>query len=375
MKSEYEVLRRGFDTLDVAFQGSLPAAGLALLREAKSRAVKEQSPELLELGGVLGHVGTTGANCYAFRFDTGPEGEIWTIKDNTDPEQWNLRVQVRALNLAMNGYDGVKSDLFKTLEAWKAKVLSESVSRIDFAVDFVLKDFVLNIEDFSFHSHSRCMDYRDIPEGGSGLTVARKAGAITGVTIGKMPGRQVTVYDKRREQIYKVGSPWFGIWGFKKDDCPPVWRVELRAGKNHLKAWDVTTFDHLEAKITDIYGAALQSVRLLRERADNVTRSELHPLWHLVKEQVQGALLCHMSSLNLDDVLKASADEIREMYRKQLLGLGISYAVALGMTQAEAEEDFIKKLSSDWGRMVAGEPKKYAEKFQKTVDRLIHLRR
>ena len=72
--------------------------------------------------------------------------------------------------------------------------------------------------------------------------------------IGKMPGREVTVYDKRADLIAKGKPEWWTIYNdLRKADGKPVldptdrassqiWRVEVRAGKDHLKdRWGITT--------------------------------------------------------------------------------------------------------------------------------------
>ena len=371
----YRVIRKGFDTLEVAFKGALSGEVLRQLREAKALATSERHEVALEIGGVRGHVSETGARGgYQFVFNTGDHGEIWTIRDNTDPEEWNLRAKVRPLNLVVNGLHGVQEILFERLAAWGGKIVEESVGRVDYAVDFVAPHFVIRPEDFTFHSSSRCSEYREIPEGGSGFAVHRKASRPTGILIGKMPNREVTIYDKRLQQIRKVGSPWFEIWGMDKNDCPPVWRVEVRAGKDHLKGWGITTFEQLDERIGDVFAAAFQSVRLLVWRESNVTRSEVHPLWKLARDEVMGAVEDKISDGVKRRVLSVSEDELREMYRKQLFGLAIGYAVLQGMTPQRAVKEFGNMLAEAWGMFTQSEPGRFVKKYKKAMDRLAFLK-
>lgn len=372
----YTVLRRGIDSLDVAFQGKLPSRYLSILRQAKAQATSSQKDVLITLGDVDGHVGQTGAQGgYAFRFNTGPVGEIWTFKDNGSPDQWNIRVTVRAVQLALDGYEVVRDRLWAMLEGWGGQVLTESVSRCDFAIDFVADELTLVPDDFVFHSHARCQEHREIPEGGSGFSIERRSGRVTGITVGKMPGRQVTVYDKRLEQAYKIGSPWFDIWGFKKEECPRVWRVEMRAGKTHLKEWGVTTFEDLENNIVEMFGASLQAVRMTAGRDEqNVSRSDVHPFWIIASAEVEKALRPWVLTADRVKIMNTSRAAILDMYSKQINGLCVSYAVAMGMTKEEATKHFADELTANWKSLALGSQAAFGKKFQAAMDRLHFLK-
>ncbi|WP_147250381.1 hypothetical protein [Thalassospira lucentensis] len=60
---------------------------------------------------------------------------------------------------------------------------------------------------------------------------------LESIPIGKMPGRQVIIYNKRTPAIEKKTTYWFKVW----EIAPPtntdkhVWRVEFRAGQKELK--------------------------------------------------------------------------------------------------------------------------------------------
>lgn len=372
----YKIIRRGVDTLDVAFQGRLPLPLLGVLRAAKAQAASSGLETLTQVGEVTGHVKESGAQGgYAFIFDTGPHGEIWTFKDNSDNEQWNIRVSVRALQLALDGYETVRDGLWAKLEGWGAQILSESISRIDFAIDFAAEDLKLRPDDFVFHSHSRCQEHRELPEDGSGFAIERRSGRVTGITVGKQPGRQVAVYDKTLEQNYKVGSPWFGIWGYEKADCPRIWRVETRAGKKYLKEWGVTTFEDLEHCMVEMFAAALQSVRMTAGRdLSNVSRSDDHPFWQLARREVEKALRHLVPDVDRHKIMNYTRSEIQEMYRKQLTGLQVSYAVAMGLSKQEAVEGLMERVTGDWMALAKGSPAAFGKKFKAANDRLHFLK-
>ena len=105
-----EIVHQGFDSLDVAFQGTLSRDARMALSAAKERAKQNMQSEHIVLGGVKIWVegkGTAADQGYSYLFDTGDDGEIWAIKNNGDPMQWNIRVSVRALALARHGYEAV----------------------------------------------------------------------------------------------------------------------------------------------------------------------------------------------------------------------------------------------------------------------------
>ncbi len=386
MTDELKVLHRGFDTLDVAFKGAVSTATRLCFLEAKRRAAADRVPATVTINGITGAVQEMGATGgYAFIFDTGPMGEIWTIKDNSDPEQWNIRVSVRAVQLAVNGYEAVKVGLWSTLEKLEARVSTESVSRVDFAVDVVAPGFELRAADFVCHSHAKRTEHSELPESEAAFGVHYAGRRVTGVTVGKQPGRQVVVYDKRREQAYKIGSPWFEIWGHgDKADCPLVWRVEMRAGKEHLRRWkkaefpgngDGLTFAQLEDVLVPMFASALQSVRMLApgQALSNVTHGALHPLWALCRDEVKSALEDIDAGVDADRVIDIRREDISKLYMKQVEGLAASYAVAMGLTYRDATAALADMVAVGLDDLIEKRPVEFRRKFERARDRLSWL--
>lgn len=378
--TEYRVLHRGWDSLDVAVQGALPGVALAALREAKARAVQAAESVYVELEGVPCHVAETGARGgYAFRIDTGPAGELWTIKDNPDPQQWNIRVSVRAAQLAVDGYAEVKAALYARLKQWGAVVLSESVARVDFAVDFEAPEFLLRPDDFVCHSRATVAEHgRMIPRAGdeADMAVSYKGRRPSSVTVGKMPGRQVIVYDKRREVLTTGGkSFWFDVWGTTRDECPPVWRVEVRAGKNHLKDWRITTFADLEERGGDMMNATMQAVRLIRPGGtdSNVTRAALHPLWQQAAAIVADAMADHVCGAERGRIVEGRREELRTMYGQQVIGLATGYAVTAGLSLAEAVDRLAAEVADEITAYVDGRSRDFRRKFDRATRRLFFI--
>jgi len=369
---DVQVLRQGVDTLDVAFQGALPAATRRLLARAKDAAALAGEPEYVDLNGVTGYVKETGAKGgFAFILDTGMDGEIWTFKNSDDPEQWNIFVTVKNAQLAVAGYDRTVKNLGSILEILEAKIIKESVNRIDWAVDFISKKFVLKPDDFVNHSHATRAEHAEIPEGGSEFGVRYSGRIATSVTVGKMPGRQVIVYDKRREVARKVGSHWFEIWGIKKEDCPPIWRIELRAGKKHLKDFNITTFDDLKNRMGDMFKDAAKNIRLLDgAEYSNVTYAKNHAIWTALEKVIAEDLGKFQEGATRGQIREVRRIELSKLLKNQLFGLATTIAVANKIDPAIAAKAG-SWLVKDWRHYVKGS--KFYRNYQKTAKKYTFL--
>ncbi|WP_299394615.1 hypothetical protein [Pelagibius sp.] len=368
-----DIVHTGFDGLDVAFQGALPASVLAALEAAKAAAQEGNADQLVHLGPgrVAMHVGQVGARGgYMYRCDTGPDGATWFFKRGRDPQDWNLRVSCKSMMLAVHGYQGARDRLYETLEGLGASVLSESIGRVDFCVDFHAPGFRLIPEQFVCHWHTKIKEHGGLDQ--SDFGVVRTGNRITSVTIGCLPGRQIIVYDKRAEVLSRRKDHWWKIWGLDKADrSARVWRVEVRAGKDHLKDWGITTWEDLDASICDVFKMALRRVRYLdpEDRDSNVTRRGLHAIWRHTKAAVGDALVEHESGLCPDEARRVVRGVARRTYEGLLSGIAVSYAVVRGVPEhrlTEIADDIAARIVRD---MRADLPK-FLGKYQRARDRL-----
>lgn len=343
----YECLHSGFDQFDVAFQGALSQEVRAALAEAKEAAAAQQSPVLVQVGPgnvsmLIRDHGKKGG--YAFSCDTGPTGaNIW-FKDNPSAAQWNIFASVQSKALLCAHLSQVMQDLRQTLEGIGCRVGRESVARIDYAMDFLAPDFILDHTQFVAHRRARVRPHWSAkPEDDNQPSAVVAGRRLESVTIGKMPGRQVIVYDKRREAIDKHKRHWFEVWGIDPADTSQVvWRIELRAGKKHLKdRWQLARFADVEAAIGDVCKHAMEDVRYLKEyQSDtNVTRQQLHPLWHQASRLALYALDEHRCGLTPDQVREIERREAEEIAWRQISGNAATLAVSLGMDDQEIKED------------------------------------
>lgn len=361
-----ECLHFGFDGLDVAFRGALPLGALEKLALARDEAQAEMRPVLVEIGGVRGLVAETGARGgFRYRLDTGDDGEIWFFKHSEARDEWNIRVSCRARPLALHGYSVVRDGLRARLEAMGVDVRGESVGRVDLAADFVLPGFELRAERFVAHSRTTKEERGEAEK--REYLVCMKGRRTTSVTIGKMPGRQVIVYDKRAEVIQRQKLFWFDLWG-RRPDCP-VWRVELRLGKKALKErWGVTTFADLDATIADMIEDAFAGVRYLADGklVGNVTRAPVHEFWVQAHDKIR-ALGAGKAGVVPGKIIAGRRAEIRVMYQSLVTGLAASLAAVDGVRA----EDLPARIEGLLRAYIRGNPGIFDRKLAKAKERMV----
>lgn len=336
-----------FDGLDVTFQGRIPQAMVERLEEAKAEAVATRAPVLLEWQDEPMHVGESGAKGgYAFRCDTGPTGMTWFFSRNQNPANWNIRVSAKSNALASLGLGGVRAEMHRFLSTIGAEIKNASISRVDYCLDFLASDieavtggaFTLTPMAFVMHSHTSRADHDD----DGGMSMHGVSGRYTSVTCGKMPGRQIILYEKSREVRQKQKREWWAHWNAARtrQNLPPlsgdetIWRLELRAGKKHLKErWGIRTWADLDNKLGDLYARALADIRYtIPNRSDSERcRWPDHPLWEAVHHSIT-ADLCEMTTGAEPNVVKeVKREQLRQVMEAQIQGLAATYSLAAGI--------------------------------------------
>ncbi|MCH8181990.1 MAG: hypothetical protein IID55_02280 [Proteobacteria bacterium] len=278
---------------------------------------------------------------YAFICDTGPTGETWLFKDNDNPSNWNGFVNVNAKALLVSGYAETRRRLFLTLEHMGFRIGAHAINRIDYAMDFLAPNFEPNLDLFvtppgakvkPYWGDKECQD----PDRPSAVFANRR---IQTITIGSIKGRQIILYDKRRDSLDKRKFYWFKAWGIDpKDRSKQVWRVELRAGKKELKdRFRISTFDDLEASIGDVYKLMVEQIRYVAEGQtdSNVTRQALHPLWHNVSRHVQFVMADKRSGLTRDQIKEVEREAAIANATNMITAYAIHLGVAMGMQNAQ----------------------------------------
>lgn len=308
----YRVIYQGVDTLDVTFQGALPMETLDRLEEAKgaAEAMPDDSygaPFLFRPEGRTFFVKSHGKKGgYRYTLTDNPTGAIFSIKRDTRAQEWNFFVSARAAGLLSRSYEGMKRHIAECLADMGATILGESVNRVDYAVDIATTRFDLDMANFVAPRRAKIGCHfsteTDLDEFGekAGRASAAPVGSVMrggrfeSVTLGKMPGRQVILYDKLKAAKDQQTEYWFAAWGLDPDDPgTQVWRVEIRAGRDALErcthAAQTRRYEVVEAALPWFLGKALEEIRYVTDRADvsNVTRAAVHPLWSLAQDAVR----------------------------------------------------------------------------------------
>lgn len=318
-----EALHFGFDALYVAFQGSVSEKTREALTRAKEQAQHVGKPIYTVISGIAGHVGATGTRGgYRYKFDQGPLAAKWLIKESDNPTEWNLYCEVPAMALVEYGIEKCIDDIWADLKAFDARIISNAVNRFDVAVDIMDADFILRPERISAHSHSTVQRFGQSEAGNNDFQIIGGS-RIETVTIGKMPNRQVTIYDKRKQVIYSQKSHWWKFWNREKADTPAVWRVELRFGKKYLKRSGIVTLDDMLTRGGDLVAHAFEDVKYLdQENAShvNATRSKLDGFWAFARDLLirfaSGAMVGG-KHVNVRQVIR---EDHKKFCEKQIIG-------------------------------------------------------
>jgi len=335
----YRLLHAGFDKLDVAFAAEIPETLLLRLAVAKEAAALQREPAFATLGPnkLPAHVMESGGRGgYAFVVDTGTTGERLLFKQPRPKDPWTVFASVKAETLLTLGYHGAQAQLLQRLADLGVRIAEASVNRVDFAIDFLAPGFVLDPNRFATRGRAKervhWADGKAKTEAASMVIAGR---AVQSVTVGKMPGRQVIVYDKRAEVLVRGTKHWFEAWGIAPEDATAcVWRIELRAGKKELKeCWHIRSFAELEAGIGPMLRDLMQAFRYLAagEHDSNVSRRAPDPLWLAAAEVLQRQLADFGGGLARDRLIELTREGAREIYRQQLIGNAIGLLVTEGL--------------------------------------------
>jgi len=372
------LLYRNFDGLDVSFKGAMPSEVVRALAIGKMKAQEQREDALVLLGPkrIPVYVSETGMKGgYAFRFDTGPFGAIWAVADNTDRERWNIRASMKSLALADGGYRGAKAQLVDTLADLGAMGPNgiqpeERISRVDFCTDFALPSFQPDPEHIVCHSHTT----RRVHRNWLGETVNR-GNRIESLTIGKMPGRQVVLYDKTREILVHEKPYWWDYWKLDSTRFEgEVWRVEVRAGKAELDNWNLRSFGNLERIGGAVIESTLNAIRYTDPTNDTqASRWPAHPLWSACLAAAEDAFAPYDSTVKRGKVIEGLRADIVKRFAGLFPGLLASYTHHLGHDISELPA-VLESLEKDILDFASENPRAMESKFRRAAERYALLR-
>lgn len=376
------VLYSGFDGLDLAIKAYATPELVEELEAGKAFASEYQCDARTVFNGVVIHIGHMGRRGgYAYQFHTGAEGAIWAIKKPKASDPWGVHVSIRSRALALHGLEKVRHELEATCEKLGFRIPPDGISigRVDFAVDILDPTFSLDPHAFVVHSRTKLKTHTDLAVN----TAHSHSGRVTSVTIGKMPGRQVIVYDKREEVLQKHKHEWPLIWqeaatrlelsslDMTQRDSSQIWRVELRLGKTalrnrtNIRGW-VSFYEELEAEMVRLS----HDVSLHVPNADtNRSRWPLHRLWVTAKDVVEKGLFSNSVEVAPEFVHAADLRQKQFEFLNLVAAHSVTLAYLEGVSQADVPEflegmpsrveHFLEQHRRDLGKRLSEAAEKY----------------
>jgi hypothetical protein len=372
-----KLIYQGFDGLDVSFQGKVLEEIKYDLKTAKEEAIETNKLAYAELGikkiPVL--VRASGAHGYQYILDTGIDRETWFISENSKSERWNIRVSIKSLSLALYGYEGVKKNILKFLEDIKAQgvledfQLLERVSRFDYCFDFISDDFTINPQLITANKNSK---RRFI--GGNELISQNKD--IETVLIGKMPNRQIAIYNKKKEINIKNKQYWLNFWNLTEEEIENknIWRVEIRAGKKELDTWNLKRFNDFEEKAGDVLLDIAKAIRYLKENINDINKARWENIefWDDILNGINSDLFEFINKSKRKRIIEGLKIEKINDYRNGILNL-ISPYMALTGREYDELADTLTEIEGFIGQEFYNYPDIYEDKIYKAKERFIFL--
>jgi hypothetical protein len=298
------------------------------------------------------------------------------------------------------------------LAAWGIRFQTDDVSiaRVDFCVDVFAPNFTLQPEHFVMHSGTGRRDYITDTD----KAVNGKSGRTTSVTLGKMPNRQVIVYDKRAEVIARSKTYWWAIWNdtLRKKNLPllryvplrrenetdaapvtlphvgnadhhidatqpdisRVWRVEFRAGKAYLKdTWGIRTWGQLFDLFGDLVRHTGETVRYSFPNNDpNRSRWPNHSIWDVVVAEMTDDLLEMRSGADPNPIKEVHKETHISVLIRNILGTSISLA-ALNGVDIDGIGGFFEKTGNDLKCLALSNLTKTEKQLNDAKDRYVFL--
>lgn len=372
------LINTSYDKLEYTVKGQLRPELFERIEQAKLRTIEKRQEQRIEIEDQTFLVGDTGlGRHYPYRLHTGALGVQIGLRKPKGRDPWGIRVAVRGICLAINGLDGAFAEATRLVELLIDPDGSGDavIGRVDFAIDVLDPSFVLDPKSFVCHGRTKARAHADIP-----VALDWRADRITGVTIGKLPNAQVTIYDKRLEQVEKRGRLWWSIWdrALERRGLPPldpqdreksqIWRVEFRVGKNRLRDAHIRRFEELQARLPDLLLQMARRTRCTIPQQDrNRSRWPLAPIWALVIETLESRQVT-VSTVRphvLEAILRTQMIEQLDM---QAEGCLRSLAVAKGVAP-EDYPSFATKRGYFYAENARRDPERTREKMEKAKER------
>lgn len=198
-------------------------------------------------------------------------------------------------------------------------------------------------------------------------------GSVSSLRMGKMPGWQIAIYNKRREVLKrrKEKEFWWEVWGLDpKNRNNIVWRAELRAGKNALRKAQIDRFEDLDTRLPNLLLWTLQKAQLKApgQIDSNRTRQHSHELWHAVEAEVRRAFAHQEPAIKPERIVEIHRAALREIIEQQVKGSVATLALAMGIPPERAHtlDMYYARLVRDGTKQ---DPEAFARKYAQRQER------
>ncbi|WP_155986514.1 hypothetical protein [Novosphingobium resinovorum] len=156
-------------------------------------------------------------------------------------------------------------------------------------------------------------------------------------------------------------------------DCPadsPIWRVEIRAGKQHLKTrWRISSWRDLDTRFGDTVNESLNAIRYVVPSDDsNRSRWPEAPLWQAVRQEVSEDLFEMRNFADPDLIKSVQRDEHDKLLAQQMTGLLSTRAAILGIVSAEIR-DFAHATGKEMAYTIEANPDHFTKKLASAAGR------
>lgn len=376
-----KLIYQNFDGLELSFQCAIPARILTQLAAAKTIAQQNGGKSYIEVGArnlpiMVSDKGAKGG--YQYQFSTGHDGEIWLIADRGE-YSWNVRVRVRSMCLAINGYEKTKDKILETLISdLRAKGPKENdfkpqerISRVDYCLDFLIdKEFRPDYRDFVCHGRTKKQEIGNLYYGQTST-----GQLVETITLGKMPNRQTTIYNKIKEIKATSKTYWLKIWELNENEIEGnIWRVEIRAGKKELNKWNLRNFDDFEKIIGNLFLDILNNYKYTTPNKNDLNQSRwpMNKLWELCIISINADLFSYMETNKGAELLKDMRETIIKRYEKLISSLCVGLTAATGKDVSEIPGVLDHVCGHVLDEMELN-PQKMIQKYKKKMDEFNQL--
>lgn len=370
------MIAQGWDTLVEAYNGVFLAGVEAILSEGKEEAALLPGGDgkvLIELGGDRFEISGRGAKGGVQYWLTSVDG-FYTVLLRSPKMGWCISVRYNSIGLWQQGHaalkERVRSFLFRCFKfSGSAEADWNRVTEAHFATDLYSPSFseemtVDLLKQIVCHQETKQIVNMSIP-----VEAFNRGGRMETLTIGNKSSLQIQVYDKGKEITEVSGKDWMmEIWqknGWLPDELSKptdCWRVEVRLGKEFLRARGIITFVELMDVLPELLCEALQSRRLAeRSDVDQVRHVPMHWFWATVID------LCGsvVEWVGLGRRITESGSYLRDIMKKSAAGtVRAAVVLQLGCFEWPVFRDFL----ADMIRLIDNDPN-HDQKCEELQDR------